>query len=105
MFSHNGFRWDWEQTLDEIRLCDDGEYAVNGWGIHGIKPYLRSMLNMTSDERKEYDKLIANCLYDAEAYFFENYNRLYDWLLSHHFDVRNLIGRGLAIDCTGLNIY
>lgn len=30
MFSHNGFRWDWEQTLDEITKCDDGEYAVNG---------------------------------------------------------------------------
>ena len=63
-----------------------------------VKPYLRPMSSMTPDERKEYDKLIANCLYDAEAYFFENYNRLYDWLLAHHFDYRNLIEKGLALE-------
>lgn len=28
-----------------------------------------------------------------------------DWLNAHHFDVRHLIEKGLAIDCTNLNIY
>lgn len=63
-----------------------------------LKPYLRPMSSMTPDERKEYDKLIANCLYDAEAYFFKNYNRLYDWLLVHHFDYRGLISMGVALE-------
>ena len=28
-----------------------------------------------------------------------------DWLNENHFDYRNLIEKGLAIDATGLNIY
>ena len=28
-----------------------------------------------------------------------------DWLNAHHFDFRDLIEKGLAIDATGLNIY
>ena len=28
-----------------------------------------------------------------------------DWLNAHHFDYRGLIEKGLAIDCTNLNIY
>ena len=28
-----------------------------------------------------------------------------DWLNAHHFDYRDLIEKGLAIDATGLNIY
>ena len=79
-----------------------GTYVVSFWNdtkaIENIKPYLRPMSSMTPDERREYDKLIANCLYDAEAYFFENYNRLYDWLNSHHFDYRGLIEKGLALE-------
>lgn len=61
-------------------------------------PYLRPMSSMTDEERREYDKLIAKCIYDPEAYFFENYNRLYDWLLSHHFDFRGLIPMDLALE-------
>lgn len=78
-----------DATLSKLKdLCESGNN----------KPYLRPMSSMTKKERKEYDKLIANCLYDAEAYFFENYNRLYDWLLSHHFDYRGLIEKGLALE-------
>lgn len=66
--------------------------------LSGIKPYLRSISSMTEEEKKEYDKLIAKCIYDPEAYFFDNYNRLYDWLLSHHFDFRGLIEKGLALE-------
>lgn len=62
-----------------------------------IKPYLRPMSSMTEEERREYDKLIAKCIYDPEAYFFDNYDRLYDWLNSHHFDYRGLIDKSLAI--------
>ena len=79
-------------TTGNICYCFDNSHWVN------FKPYLRSMSSMTEDERKEYDKLIANCLYDAEAYFFENYNRLYDWLNEHHFDFRSLIEKGLALE-------
>ena len=74
------------------------ETASRPLHLEKMLPYLRPMSSMTEEERKKYDKLIANCLYDAEAYFFENYNRLYDWLLSHHFDYRGLIEKGLALE-------
>lgn len=74
--------------------------------IKKIKPYLRPMSSMTEDEEKEI------------CQFMKDYNLLpgpdragvfcgeiVDWLNAHHFDYRNLIERGLAIDCTGLNVY
>ena len=36
---------------------------------------------------------------------FSDLDTLTTWLNAHHFDFRNLIERGLAIDCTGLNVY
>jgi len=74
------------------------ETASRPLHLEKMLPYLRPMSSMTPDERKEYDKLIANCLYDAEAYFFENFNRLSNWLNAHHFDYHNLIEKGLALE-------
>ena len=117
---------EWHET-EELEICEGCEdeeeepnihtlISCNYYGecdlddnlcktIYDIKPYLRPMSSMTKEERREYDKLIAKCIYDPDAYFFDNHNSLYDWLNAHHFDVRGLIGKGLAIDCTGLNIY
>ena len=61
-----------------------------------VLPYLRPMSSMTIQEEEEY--------YNVE----DGWNKcaaMVDWLNAHHFDFRNLIERGLAIDCTGLNIY
>lgn len=68
------------------------------FGTMDVLPYLRTMSSMTEEERREYDKLIAKCIYDPEAYFFDNYDRLYDWLNAHHFDYRGLIEKGLALE-------
>ena len=63
--------------------------------IMGVKPYLRPMSSMTEEEKDEYDRLVmCNASWVVD-----------DWLNAHHFDFRNLIERGLAIDCTNLNIY
>lgn len=97
-FRHNGFRWDWPQTLDEIKKCEDGEYAINGWGLHGIKPYLRPMSSMTEEEYAEYEDY-------CDSFRGAEYYELIDWLNANHFDYRGLIEMGLAIDCTNLNIY
>ena len=102
MFSHNGFRWDWEQTLDEITKCDDGEYAVNGWGIHGIKPYLRPMSSMTEEEDKEFALLQTDFYVDGWLYPIAATNMI-NWLNAHHFDYRGLIEKGLAIEVTEEN--
>lgn len=101
----------WDKTGDRERHC----LSVSNW-----KPYLRPMSSMTEEERKE-----LKCLFDAknitndsicflEGGTLEEYeaqipfsfcSKLIDWLNAHHFDFRNLIERGLAIDCTGLNVY
>lgn len=62
-----------------------------------IKLYLRSMSSMTEKEAEEYNDLcFCNTPYsgiaeDAVAEFM-------DWLNSHHFDYRELIERGLALE-------
>ena len=96
-FRHNGFRWDWPQTLDEIKKCDDGDYAVNGWGIHGIKPYLRPMSSMTEEESREFATLQTDFYSDGWLYPIAAVNMV-DWLNAHHFDYRGLIEKGLALE-------
>ena len=53
-----------------------------------IKPYLRPMSSMTEDEEVEYESIKG----------WKNEWELVDWLNAHHFDYRNLIEKGLAIE-------
>jgi hypothetical protein len=70
-----------------------------------IKPYLRPMSNMTEEEKKEYELLANHCIVTSIGFIHLEVASLTDWLNAHHFDFRNLIERGLAIDCTDLNVY
>ena len=72
------------------------------------KPYLFPMSSMTDKQKKELeDTLIKMNLKalsdelnseDIAAYEIDFYNK-------NHFDYRDLIEKGLALDATGLNIY
>lgn len=62
--------------------------------IDDVKPYLRSLSNMTKEERKEYGLILCDELLSTN---------LYDWLNARHFDFHNLIERGLAIEVTKEN--
>ena len=64
-----------------------------------IKPYLRPMSSMTSDERFEYDELQHFYTHGLDF----NVDEI-DWLLAHHFDFRGLIEKGLALEATD-NMY
>ena len=55
-----------------------------------VLPYLRPMSSMTEEEKEEYDKTF-DWDYDVQGTPF-------DWLNEHHFDFRNLIGKGLALE-------
>lgn len=108
-FSYNGFRWDWPETLEEISKCEDGTWAINGWGIHGIKPYLRPLSSMTKEERQEMEKIIGSnpikpfgtltdtCDNLVRSCAYGSYLML-QYLYSHHFDVINLIEKRLALE-------
>jgi len=63
-----------------------------------IKPYLRPMSSMTSEERKEYEH-IAPGIEVENGVRIPNVNQI-DWLNAHHFDYRGLIEKKLAIPVT-----
>lgn len=65
-------------------MVKDIQNEVATWNI---KPYLRPMSSMTEEERKYLQKL-------PFPYDFV------DWLNAHHFDYRNLIEKGLALEAT-----
>ena len=60
--------------------------------IYNIKPYLRPMSSMTEEEKEEYDKT-----FDWD---YSIQGTPFDWLNAHHFDYRNLIEKGLALEAT-----
>lgn len=95
-------------------------------------PYLRQISSMTEEEKED---LLITLLGKNDTKYFQvlpdgsidnndaahqdlsnfnihwinfdgvNTSTYIDWLNAHHFDVRHLIEKGLAIDCTNLNIY
>ena len=75
------------------RQNEKGEY---------IKPYLRPMSSMTDEEIEEYYKTFRAESY-GRGYVYVESIKSYDWLLSHHFDYRGLIEKGLAIEVTEEN--
>ena len=74
--------------------------VIVGDDDYEIKPYLRPMSNMTEEEKLMYEGLMIGT--DNNITYILD---VIDWLNVHHFDYRDLIEKGLAIDATGLNIY
>ena len=74
--------------------------VIVGHYDYEIKPYLRPMSNMTEEEKLMYEGLMIGT--DNNIPYILD---VIDWLNAHHFDYRDLIKNGLAIDATGLNIY
>lgn len=78
--------------LDELMIIGDQNYECQ---ICEIKPYLRPLYSMTKEERAERVAI----LWELEGHIDEDVTYKYqDWLLSHHFDFRNLIGKELALE-------
>ena len=73
--------------------------------IEEIKPYLFPMSSMTKEQRTIYADLVCEVVMSNPLESRECIGKLYDWLNKNHFDHRELIEKGLAIDATGLNIY
>lgn len=68
-----------------------------------VKPYLRPMSSMTEEDRKEYELLANHCIVTSIGFIHLEATPLIDWLNARHFDFRNLIERGLAIEVTEQN--
>ena len=105
-------------TLGEIsrvyemcRLFDD--FSDENVFIYDCKPYLFPLSSMTEEQREEYESLCiketSDCtdLYGiifTKDYYYNTIESI-EFLYKNHIDIRGLIPKGLAIDCTGLNIY
>ena len=84
-----------------------------------FKPYLFPLSSMTEEQKiecikgtdielDEYNEIwstfpISNS--DIVLTNLNNWLNVINWLNKNHFDYRGLIEKGLAIDCTNLNIY
>ena len=85
--------------LDVYKQTFNLKYAYNQpmFTRHGdsvIKPYLRPMKSMTEEEKKEEWEL-----WDIVTKTRNDLHYLYtDFLISHHFDYRALIEKGLALE-------
>ena len=92
------------ETLHSICKVGYNEFIINptsydmynGFSIEAVKPYLRPMSSMTEEEEIEYDYL-TDCS-DYMIYSGGFCGDVIDWLLSHHFDYRGLIEKGLALE-------
>lgn len=111
-------------SIGEKLIAIDEKGLVNyDYDIEEVKPYLlplSSMIEEQFDELKEYSglKYSASLLElvtwtdkctTLEFWLEETPSyvviKVFDWLNKNHFDYRDLITQGLAINATGLNIY
>ena len=63
----------------------------------GMKPYLRPMSSMTEEEKDEYHSIQSDIWKPCGTQYYDNWHSI-DWLNAHHFDFRNLIEKGLALE-------
>lgn len=102
---------------NEVYLTTTDESYTNRYvEIDEVKPYLFPLSSMSNKDLIEFLQIRGMNLNSDELKTFRNgetaivatlpsYSRHIDWLNAHHFDYRGLIEKGLAIDCTNLNIY
>ena len=81
-----------------VRMFADEGYQ----SIEYIKPYLFPLSSMSEEQRKEFDTTLKYLPAEEIVIWTRD---TYDWCDKNHFDYRGLIPKGLAIDCTYLNIY
>ena len=90
-----------EECVREIHYIKDEnvyvrEYQNLPYWIDTIKPFLRPMSSMTEEEKTEYRNIAPGIEWNYGIQF-PTTNKM-DWLNAHHFDYRNLIERGLALE-------
>ena len=78
-------------SANQIYPKSNGVAIGHIYDIWSYRPYLRPMSSMTEKELKELNVIFDDCdtEYRVEAQ---------DWLISHHFDYRGLIEKGLALE-------
>lgn len=100
-----GFDYDYNSKLTQIYNgvgCSIQVTTNMPYDIEQVKPYLFPLSSMTVGQGQEFAATLKYL--PAEEIDFWTLNT-FDWCNKNHFDYRNLIGKGLAIDATRKNIY
>lgn len=109
-FTEGKVIWDKEKlTLSLLHRIEKEEGA---WEF--IKPYLRPISSMTREELKELRDIFNNIIdfdewgldilnSDFKKFSYLELLAIFDWFNKHYFDVRDLIGKNLAIEVTDKN--
>ena len=104
-------------NIDEVKFKETGGIE----NICTIKPYLFPFSSMTKGQKEELNKkfnvqFLGNTIYSIHYHSegcwdtdlelgLQDWLWFINWCYKNHFDVNNLIEKGLAIDATNLNIY
>ena len=73
--------------------------------LYNIKPYLLPLSSMTEEEQRTLDSMCNGVEMVSRLSGLKMFDKAFNWLNENHFDYRDLIEKGLAIDATSLNIY
>lgn len=97
---------------EKLTAIDENGLINHDYDIDEVKPYLFPMSSMTEEQKNEFDARTFEIMF-GEGVCKKNdeigYGKLMafdlDFYNKYHLDWRGLIPKGLAIDCTNLNIY
>ena len=100
-----------------VKNCYDDETVY----IDNVRPYLFPFSSMTKEQKRELNKKFNvqfsgndthSIHYHSEGCWdtdleldLQDWLWFINWCYKNHFDVNNLIEKGLAVDATGLSIY
>jgi len=112
LISIDGNRYRMEEIRHALIGIDTYKTTIDDCDIEQVKPYLFPLSSMTEEQiynspfgYETMDTIRKNKDWTTIEIYHDDYYELVDWFNAHHFDYRNLIEKGLAIDATGLNIY
>lgn len=99
---------DWDGDVEYVEYPGCGmSTASRPFSLEKNLPYLRPMSSMTEEEKKVFDKFVCIDEFAWNGDTEKGYpnqaiimSEGIDWLLSHHFDFRGLIEKGLALEAS-----
>ena len=106
------WRWQYQPKVKIIKGHVSITDKLTSSTIDGVKndfwvalPYLFPLPSMTEEQKEIYCQLQQRVIYNSKGVVTEDVMNYVNWCYENHLDVNDLIPKGLAIDCTGLNIY
>ena len=98
------FTYNDDDTIKDY-MCYTDFFKNEQCKIEFFKPYLFPLSSMTDEQKDVYCQLQERVIYNSKGPVTEDVMNYVNWCYENHLDINDLIPKGLAIDCTNLNIY